>query len=486
MVKLTTLPIVAMLLLAWPAAAPAQSTARAAVKKVDAAWRNGITPERMLALEQLARFDDPRCVDALLEILERREVAMYPAARRILGGYTRSKTQARILDEGLRHRDPLVRAQVLIALGSGRPAGVNWVELAEEALDDPTPEVRAAAVGALARARAGGRLDRILDLAADKSERVRLEVPAALVRLAGTRAMSVLDGMARDSRWRVRLAVAQALADVKTARSVQRLVEMLSRERGRLREDLVAMLERLTGRTHGVDIEAWRSYLSEAPENFLDAGDDAALAGKPPPRYVGGAYTYYSIGTTSQHFVCLTDLSGSMSTPVRIPGRPTAESRISITRTELSRLIESLDSSVWFNLVTFRGEGTLWRKRLSPADDRNRRAAIAEIANYEANGATNLHGALEQIFDMAESALDARVSSTEDLDTLFLLSDGVPSAGQVRDTTLLLQYVEERNRTLQLRIHCISLTAEEESRSFLSRLAKLGNGHYVELVGASR
>jgi HEAT repeat protein len=476
--------MIAALALALPTTAVAQRTARAAVKKVDSAWRDGITPERMLALEQLARFDDPVCVDALVEILERREVAMYPAARRILGGYENEKTQKRILEQGLRHRDPAVRAQVLLALGDGRPAGVDWIGLAEEALDDPTPEVRAAAVRALARARADDRLDRILELTSDKSERVRMEVPAALVRLAGSRAMSALDGMTRDSRWRVRLAVAQALADVKTSSSVERLVGMLGRERGRLREDLVALLERLTGRVYGADAEAWAAYLAEAPDDFLRAGDTVALAGKPPPRYVGGAYTYYSIGTTSQHFVVVTDLSGSMNTPVRVPGRTGSTSRIELTRTELSRLIESLDPAVWFNLVTFSGKGRLWRTRLSPADDRNKRAALAEVADYRADGATDIHGALDKVFDMAEAALDARVSSTEDLDTVFLLSDGAPSAGQVRDTNLLLQYVEERNRTLQLRIHCISLTSEAESRSFMERLAKLGDGHYVELASA--
>jgi len=317
MVNPPALRLAAVLLLLLAVNAPGQSGARAAVKKVDAAWRNGITPERMLALEQLARFDSPICVDALIEILERREVAMYPAARRILGGYTGSKTQARILSNGLGHRDPTVRSQVLLALGSGRPAGLDWIGPAEEALDDLQPEVRAAAVHALGRARADGRMDRILELATDKTERVRLEVPAALVRLAGARAMGVLDGMLLDPRWRVRLGVAHAFADVKTPRSVERLVDMLERERGRLREDLVALLERLTGARHGADVEAWRAYLADAPDDFLSAGDALALAGTPPPRYVGGATTYYSIGTESHHFVLLTDLSGSMNTMAR-------------------------------------------------------------------------------------------------------------------------------------------------------------------------
>jgi hypothetical protein len=40
---------------------------------------------------------------------------------------------------------------------------------------------------------------------------------------------------------------------------------------------------------------------------------------------------------------------------------------------------------------------------------------------------------------MAERAMDARGKSDEDLDTLFQLSDGVPTQGDIRDTELHLQ-----------------------------------------------
>ena len=66
----------------------------------------------------------------------------------------------------------------------------------------------------------------------------------------------------------------------------------------------------------------------------------------------------------------------------------------------------------------------------------------------------------------------------------FLLSDGVPTSGTIRDPELLLQYVAERNRVLRLRIHCLSLTDEASSRDFLQRLAALTGGQYVELVRA--
>lgn len=468
---------------ALPPFAATRDDARDALKTLERAWKTGLAAERLAALDALLSYDEPACVDALLGILERGETAMYPPVRRVLGGYTAPGTLERLLDKGLRHRDRGVRAQVLITLGDARPSGIDWITLTQAALDDAMPAVRAAAVRALGRARADGRLERILELAADDAERVRMEVPAALARLAGERAQAALDGLVRDPRWRVRLAAAQALADIKTPASVQRLVDALERETGRLREDIVAMLERLTGRALGADGQAWREFLDSAPPDFLNRGDDVALRRLGPPSYVSSGVHYYSINTASQRFVLLTDLSGSMDIPARLAGSTELRSRLAVTQGELSRLIEALDRRVALDLVTFRERSQLWKPRLVRIDERTRKAALGEVDDYKAYGGTNIHGALADVFDMAERALDAPLQSDEDLDTLFLLSDGVPTEGEIQDTELLLQYVAERNRTLRLRIHCISLSDEPDSRDFLRRLAVSGTGHYVEVVG---
>jgi Mg-chelatase subunit ChlD len=173
-----------------------------------------------------------------------------------------------------------------------------------------------------------------------------------------------------------------------------------------------------------------------------------------------------------------------METPVLIEDREQPVPRLVATQQELTRLISGLDATIAFDLVTFRDEGKPWKDHLLAADERNRHAALAEVDGYRAWGPTNVHGALEAVFDMAERALDAASARDEDLDTLFVLSDGVPTSGTIRDPELLLQYVAERNRVLRLRIHCLSLTDEASSRDFLQRLASLTGGQYVELVRA--
>jgi Mg-chelatase subunit ChlD len=387
-----------------------------------------------------------------------------------------------MMKRGVTHKSPVVRTQVLLALGESRPAGVDWVAITQEALDDPLPQVRAAAVTLLGRARADDAVDRIAALAGDPAERVRLEVPGALVRLAGVRAMPVLEDLLADARWRVRLAAARALADLCTPDAALRIVELLEHETGRLREDCAALLRRLTGKTFGINARLWREYLATAPRDFLAQGDSAALAALEPPRYENVGTRYYSISTTSQRFVLVTDLSGSMETPVTLLATQEPEPRLTIAQRELVRLIDTLESGVHFDLLAFREKAELWRPALVLADERNCRAATAEVEHYRAEGATNIHAALATVFDMAETAMDSPQERDEDLDTLFLLSDGIPTLGDIRDTEPLLLYVAERNRTLQIRIHCLSLTGEPQSRAFLQELAKLTTGHYVELV----
>lgn len=474
------------LLLALPAApAAGGDEVRAALSALEQAGKGGVTAARFAALERLAGFDDPRCVDALLELLEQGEPAMAPTVRRVLGGYASAPALQRLAREGLGHRSPAVRAQVLVALGDGRPPGLDWLPAARAALGDAEPRVRAAAVYALGRARDAAAIGGLVEAAEDRAERVRQEAPGALARVAGVRSLATLARLLEDARWRVRLAAARALADLREPQAVALLVERLAAEPGRLREDLLALLQRLTARDFGLDVQAWRDFVRDAPPDFLKAGDEAALARLQPPRYVTGALRYYGVSTLSRSFMLLTDTSGSMASalPVRY-ATDAPRPRLRVAQDELLRLLGTLSAAESFDLVAFSDRARAWRGRLVPAEPQAVRAAGREIEGWRADGGTDVHGALELALAAAERALDAEGPVADDADTLFLLTDGQPSAGAVRDAALLLEHVAERNRVLQLRIHCVSLAGEGESRAFLQRLAQLGTGHYTELSEA--
>lgn len=452
--------------------------ARDAVDTVLESMRRGVDSEIRASLHDLAAHDHPSVVDLVLRLFDHEAPVWRPKLRSVLASFTSTASTERLLGEGLGHRDEVVRAQTLLALGQGRPRDVDWITPAEAALDDPIASVRAAAVWALGRSRAAGRTGRILELAADDSERVRKEVPEALARLVGTRSLPLLRSLAGDPRWRVRLAVARALGVIKTPEAVEQLVDMLDVEAGRVREDVLLELRRMTGKNFGLDAGAWRRWLEIAPDDYLAAADLSVLG--PAPTMVS-TVKYYGLSTLSKRFVFITDLSGSMGT--RDVARYSdsggaARTRLDITTNELERLIEGLDPSHAFNLLTFTDDVDRWKRDLVRAEPNARKQAIREVLRYRADGATNVHAALVDVLDMAERALDAH-AEVDDPDTVFLLSDGAPSAGRIRDVDLLLDMVLERNRDLELRFHCIALTRDPISRDFLARLAAMTGGQYV-------
>lgn len=478
----------AVLALAAPASAQKskdkKDTAHAAGVRLDKALDGDQTAEMEIAIAAFSRFDEPASVDALLTVFERGNEALHPNARRVLGGLSKPDTLERLLVKGARHRSAVVRAQVMVALGEARFAGLDWATQLGQALDDDSELVRAAAIRELSRARVDARLDRIIELAGDSSERVRAEVPGALARLGGSRALAQLKLLLKDPRWRVRLEAIGALADLRTPEVVETLILTMETERGRLQEDVVAQLERLTGQSFGFDVASWKNFLVHAPPDFLSKTNEHQAVRLGTPRFGVGGVRYHTIGTASQRFVLVTDLSGSMDTPIKLPGGSEARPRIELVREELARLIGGFDQTIGFDLITFRDTVEVWKPQMILAGDAQRRAALQQVAAYKANGGTNIFGALEAVFEIAEAAMEDSTHTLQDVDTMFLLSDGAPSEGLVRDTKLLLQYVTERNRTLRLRIHCISLVAkgELEAERFLKQLAELGGGGYTGLA----
>ena len=469
-------------LAAPPAAAQKKDkdSARASAQRLDKALDSDQIADAVSAIASFSRFDEPTSVEALLTVFERASPALHPNARRVLGGFSQPASLERLV-KGLKHRSPVVREQVTLALGEARPAGIDWAALLGAGLDDDSALVRAVAIRELSRARVETRLDRIVELAADPAEAVRAEVPGALARLGGTRSLPQLELLLKDRCWRVRLETIAALGALRAPESVELLIQTMETERGRLQEDVVEQLESLTGQSFGFDVASWKDFVLHASPGYLSKGAEHQAPRAGTPRLGAGGIRYHTIGTASQRFVLVTDLSGSMDTPIRLPGFPEPRPRIDIVREELTRLIGGFDQTIGFDLVTFRDTVEVWKPQITLASDSQKKAALAQVAAYKANGGTNIYGALEAVFDIAQGAMDDATHMQPDVDTLFLLSDGAPSEGLIRDTDLLLQYVAERNRTLRLRIHCISLVAlgEAEAETFLKKLATLGGGDYT-------
>jgi hypothetical protein len=97
-------------------------------------------------------------------------------------------------------------------------------------------------------------------------------------------------------------------------------------------------------------------------------------------------------------------------------------------------------------------------------DDKRRAAAIAFARALTARGATNVHDGLQLAFADA------------DVDTIFLLTDGQPSAGAVVDEDALLRTVAGWNVGRGVVIHTIAIGGRSR---FLERLAEQSGGEHT-------
>jgi len=100
-------------------------------------------------------------------------------------------------------------------------------------------------------------------------------------------------------------------------------------------------------------------------------------------------------------------------------------------------------------------------------DGTTRPAAFAFVDNTKPAGQTYMMNALRTAF------------AYQDLDTIYLLSDGAPtpSSGSMDE---ILDYVRRENRLRSVRINAIGFDLDEAEKAFLRRLAGENFGVFVE------
>lgn len=384
---------------------------------------------------------------------------------------------------GLTDRDPLTgaarRAAALSALGRLRPSGA--AAAVARLTKDESAEVRRAAalaLGVLADSAGVAELKRCL---ADPDPGVRLAALAALDRCAGDDPelgdQVVIGAQAQlaDAAWPVRMAAAENLRTRPDSSSVPMLIAALRREavgqpgaRRRVRSALRDALVALTGADYpSVRPEAWEEWWESARADFT--GTDTASHPVTPEQ---GA-RFAGVPIESDVVMFLIDSSGSMGQPST--NDPDGPSRIAVAAREVKRCLDLLEAGTRFNVVLF-GEKLLpFRAAPVPADAANRADAAAFLAGVEPEGGTDLAGALEFALGPEESAL-----AGGELDTVVLVTDGVPSRGAVLDPDQIVAETAERNAATRIALHAIAVSGRSE---FLERLAAANFGAGGRLGG---
>jgi HEAT repeat protein len=374
------------------------------------------------------------------------------------------------LTELATHRDPATRRDALALLAERRAQAAlpRLEKLLDQAKHGDLPDLLTT-IGAI-RGNEPEWLARLETYAESEGLDVRNGVLAALGGTGDPRWLPTLAAGLESEAWSTRLAAARAIEAVRVRQSVWLLVNQLEKESGRLALEISEMLFRLTGKPFGRNAGLWAEWWRN--EGFeLDPLDPAELekvereAESRRLREVTRS-TFFGLRILSERVGFVIDVSGSMLEPTR--GRyidEQGEPRIEKAKAELLRALEGLERTALFNIVTFSDGTDSFAERSQEVNAKTLASAQEFVRGLGAHGGTNLHAALSVALE------------DPDIDTIYVLSDGEPTVGDIVDPGAIRAAIARKNRHLGVVFHCIAVGGKLH---LLEDLARDSGGTYVQ------
>ena len=426
---------------------------------------------------QIRRLRDPKSVLLLTKMLSS---AKAPSLRRTLCaealGYTRSNAAIEPLRNALFDRNSQVASAAARSLG--RLKATESIEDLRRLLIDRRADLPFLkdAVRALTGMDPSSAEHQLIAISDADDVALRVVVIRALAKIGHGASLDRVIEALHDPAWQVRSAAIHSTEGVRKAEYVERLVSLLEREDGAMRPLIIRRLISLLGVDKGPNPKMWREQWEFAKRDWDEEtvvaegdGDDekgSTFVWKADPDAVQSP-SYFGVEIISKNLVFIIDISGSMSAEVTVPnddGGSTTMRRIDLAKRELIRAVELLEPRTRFNIIKFNNTPSSWSKKLQLFSKKSVKSARRYAEGLSPSGSTNIFDSLAMVLEAGE------------VDTIYLLTDGAPSAGRITTPTGILSEIKKMNAEYQVTIHTIAMAYES---SFLRDLAEQNNGQYV-------
>jgi HEAT repeat protein len=473
-------------------------------KEIERAARDGRPETRAWAVRQAANLGGDEAWGLVVEALRDPRAIVGDEALLVLatrGDAARLARLAPLLNE----RDPVVRARVAELLGRcALPVRIAW--LANLAKDEDG-EVARCALSALLRRAETGRLDpderedaaavarqafrgrdpvlqalawrlawRVAPHEAEESVRAALRSPdptrraAAASSLRGCTQVLALELAAPaidDPEDAVRTAAMAVLGSLEHRGALRALADRLAREtQPRLRHRLRLELANELGVDRGEDHAAW-------------AADVAAWTGGVATRSVGADLR----PVTSAHFSGLPLVSDRVAFLVDLSGSMWSAKVGDLTRKELvdralAAALESLPRGARVQLVPYTARPIPWERAAVPLDSSRLRQALDWFGGRRDSGPGDFLEAFESVL------------VDEHIDSVCVLTDGVPTGGERHELGLLFDRILDRNVPRQLAVDALLVDCKPAIAARWSGFCAATGGvarrvRYEDLLGAT-
>ena len=199
-------------------------------------------------------------------------------------------------------------------------------------------------------------------------------------------------------------------------------------------------------------------------------------------KFQGGTRgTFFGVPVIGREVVFVIDTSGSMREPIAT-GTVTPDSkgakmsRLDAAKRQMVNAAQGIPKATRYHLVTFSSSLRVWNQkpiRSGPNADRTLTQALGRMS---ANGGTNVFAALLHVLNASQARYGQQIKNQ--VDEVFLLSDGLPSTGPVTNPAEILRLVREINKFQKVRINTV-FTGTGKGVDFMRRLAEQNHGAFV-------
>jgi len=306
---------------------------------------------------------------------------------------------------------------------------------------------------------------------------VRRAVARALaLRLSAPGVQSVLGRLLSDTHPRVREDAARALGRSRTRGPVPLLIQRLDKEPLRSRTTIARSLRLLTGVMLPPEPAPWRQWLAASTADGRADPEKEAGGAAPPVRTTYAVPSYHGFSVNSDRVVFAIDVSRSMGVMTG------SRTRLGAAMAGLTAALQALDRDTRFGIIVFGDSALAYERDLVRATASNVADALEWVGRQAPRGATNTYGALRLAFNRYR-----------EMDTLFVLSDGIPTAGTTTVHERILRDLVTWNGVRDVRVNTVALLsgrvpedrgsagAREGALRFLQELAEVTEGDFLVL-----
>lgn len=314
---------------------------------------------------------------------------------------------------------------------------------------------------------------RLFSLAEDKRPAARMGAAIGLAHLRNGEAIEVLYGLLADEDHRVRIEAVQQVGNLRRKDSIPVLIGRLGVETNRIHADIATALRLITGVDQGNSASRWTAWWNGEGEAFRVPPYDQALAAEMERRdrrenNVSIA-TFYGLNVVSDRVCFILDTSGSMDSAARdnrnrsSSDRAEGTTRLEVAKSELANVLRAFPLEDLFNIVFFESTVRQWQDELTVMSDDSRADAIAYIGRQRAAGGTAVYDGI------------LRAMEDDLVDTIYLLTDGAPTAGRITNAQQIRSEIRRMNSVRKVQINTISIGQESQ---LLRWLAEDSGGEY--------